>query len=131
MALARVFHARCVGSTLIVSPLGSVSSLAGAVVQPELDRLLDHIRTHHVRNVVFDLEQAEYFGSVMLSAMHAVWRRVRREKGKVVLCRVSDVGREVLQVARFDTLWPIYSTPLEAVAAVNLRSAARPGPDLP
>jgi anti-anti-sigma factor len=123
MSIPKVFHARCVGATMVVSPIGSVSSLAGGIVHPELERLLEHIRTHQIRNVVFDLEQVEYFGSVMLAAMHAVWRRVRSGDGKMVLCRVSTVGREVLAVAHFDTIWPIYPTPVDAVTAVSSSSA--------
>lgn len=119
MNLGRVFHARCVGSTLIVSPSGSVGSLQGAAIRADLDRLLEQIDSHSIRNVIFDLEQVEYFGSVMLTAMHAIWKRVRQQDGKVVLCRVSEVGRDVLGVARFDSLWPIYDSPIDAVQAVS------------
>ncbi len=113
-----VFYSEHEGSTLIVIPVGSISSLAGGVVQPQVDDLLESIADREVRNVVFDLEEVSYFGSVMLAAMHSVWKRVRAAQGKMVLCNVSDLGREILQIARFDLIWPICDSREEALSAV-------------
>jgi hypothetical protein len=50
--------------------------------------------------------------------MHVLWQKVRAGKGKMVLCNVSDVGREILHVSRFDTLWPICDSCEKALEAV-------------
>jgi anti-anti-sigma factor len=118
MSLPKLMSVRREGSTLIVAPRGSVSSLAGAIVQPELDELLDRIEIERIRSVVFDLADVNYFGSLMLAAMHAVWKRIRTAQGKMALSNVSDLGRDILRIARFDQLWAIYPTLDEALAAV-------------
>lgn len=119
MSTPHVFEAVSGANTLIVIPLGSVGSLAGESVNCELDQLLDRLEQSGLKHVVFDFEKVSYFGSTMLGAMHAVWKHVSAAEGKMAVCNVSDVEREVLQVSRFDTLWPIYASRDEALAAVS------------
>jgi len=107
------------GSTLVVVPLGRVGSLAGEGVIAQLEELTKRLGASGLKHVVFDFEKVDYFGSSMLGAMHAVWKHVSTADGKMAVCNVSEVEREVLQVSRFDTLWPIYASRQEAVAAVS------------
>jgi len=51
--------------------------------------------------------------------MSAVWGRVRSREGKMVVCNVSDMGVEIFQVAKFDTLWPICASLEEAMESVR------------
>ena len=85
----------------------------------ELAGLLDRIEDTGVQHAVVDLEQSAYFGTSMLQAMAAIWKRVRARGGKMAVCNVSDTGREILRVTRFDTLWPICSSQQEALEAVS------------
>lgn len=93
--------------TLILIPQTSISSLARGDVGTELAEVLEQIRRQRVRHVVIDLGKVDYFGSLMLAMMHALYKSVCTNGGTVVLCNVSDVGREVLHASRFDTLWTI------------------------
>jgi len=118
MSLPKVLSAHREGSVLVIAPQGSVSSLAAAILQPELDELLERLETEGVTSVVFDLGEVSYFGSLMLAAMHAVWKRIRAAGGKMALSNVSDLGHDILRIARFDQLWPTYPSRDEALAAV-------------
>jgi hypothetical protein len=51
--------------------------------------------------------------------MAALWKRVRGGGGKMAVCNVSETGREILQVTKFDTLWPIGPSRQEALKAVS------------
>jgi len=124
MSAPKVFRAERDGPTLVVTPLGSVSSLDAGTLQPEIDALLREIAADDLRSVVFDLAEVNYFGSLMLSAIHSVWKRLRpaqgkMAQGKMALCNVSDLGRDILRIARFDLLWPVYASRQEAVDAVR------------
>jgi anti-sigma B factor antagonist len=99
-------------------PLTNVSTLDQEDVRPELDRLLTQVKESQTRNVIIDLARVSYFGTAMLEAMHAIWKCVREAGGKMALCNVSDLPREVLHVAGFDTLWPIYASRQEALEMV-------------
>lgn len=118
MSTTKTFSAESEGRTLIVEPLVNVSGLAEKDVRPELDRILDQLRETETPNVVIDFAKISYFGTTMLEAMHRIWRCVREADGRMVLCNVSNMQREVLHVAGFDTLWPICDSRQEALEAV-------------
>ncbi|OHB73167.1 MAG: hypothetical protein A2V70_18100 [Planctomycetes bacterium RBG_13_63_9] len=107
------------GNTLVVVPLGSVSSLAGESAKPELDSLLEQLEQGQIRNVVVDFLNVSYFGTIMLATMHTIWKRVRESGGKMALCNLSVVGHEILRISGFDTLWPICDSREEAMEAVR------------
>lgn len=119
MSAPRTFSVRSENDTLIVMALRDVGSLGEADVKPELDALLEQLRPPGPRNVVIDFAKVSYFGTSMLRAMHAIWRHVCNVQGKMALCNVSDLGREVLQVSKFDTLWPVCSSRDEALETVT------------
>lgn len=103
---------------MIVVPQISAGSFAEENVNSELDGLLGRIGQSELKNVVFDFAKISYFGSSMLGAMHALWKRVSAGNGRMAVCNVSEVGREVLEISRFDTLWPIFTSREEALDAV-------------
>ena len=117
MKQGKLFLTEKIGPTLLVVPLANISSLAGEHVQPELNAVLAELEDGDTKNVVVDLQRLDYFGSVMLAAMHMMWKRVRESDGKMVLCGVSELGKEVLQIARFDTLWTICGRREEALVS--------------
>lgn len=117
MAVPKTFSIEHNGKTLVVKPLECLGSLAEPHVKLELDDLIEQLRHPELKSVVIDLECLPYFGTNMLETMHIIWRPVRAKGGRMVLCNVSDVGREILRVARFDTLWPIVESPDEAAQA--------------
>jgi anti-anti-sigma factor len=119
MAPPKIFDAACEGDTLIVMLLSDVSTLVPEKAKLELDEALDKLQPPEVKHVVVDFEQISFFGSLMLGSLHRIWRRASASGGKMALCNVSPTGREVLEVARFDTLWPICNTREEALRAVH------------
>ena len=118
MSTPKTFSVGSEGETLIVAPLVNVSGLAEKDVKPELDHLLEQLKETAMRNVVIDFARISYFGTPMLEAMHRIWKCVREADGRMALCNVSNMQREVLHVAGFDTLWPICSSRQEALEAV-------------
>ncbi len=119
MSMPQIFDARVEGDTLVVLSLGSAGSLAGDEMAYELTGLLEQFEKADLRSAVVDLRNSPYFGTAMLQVMTALWKRVRARGGKMAVCGVSDTGLEILQVTRFDTLWPICSSQEEAIKAVS------------
>ncbi len=102
-----------------MTPLTNISSLADGAVRDVLDGVLQQLRTTGVTRVVVDFENVAYFGSSMLEALLVIWSPLRSAGGRMVLCGLSDVGREIITLARFDTLWPLYGTLAEALASFD------------
>ena len=118
MSPPKIFSTESEGRTLIVIPLVNVSSLAEKDVRPELNQLLEQLEQEETRNVIIDFAKISYFGTTMLEAMNAIWKCVRKAGGEMALCNLSDMQREVLHVAKFDTLWTICSSRQEALRTV-------------
>lgn len=112
------------GATMVISPLRTIGSLEEEAVKPELDFLLERLEHLGVSQVVIDFARVEYIGSSMLEALRRIWMKVQAAHGQMVLCNAGPVVREVLRVARFDTLWKLYDTRDEALAAVNTTEEA-------
>lgn len=95
------------GDVLIAALNRDVGNFAEAEILRETKGLIERQKALPVAGVVVDFEHAEYFGSTMLEALRLLWTSLRAANRRLVLCRVSEVGREILQVAHFDTVWPI------------------------
>jgi len=118
MSTPRILDARIEGDTLVVQSLGNAGSLVGEEMAYELTSLLDQFEESDIRTAVVDLRNSPYFGTSMLQVMTALWKRVRARGGKMAVCGLSETGLEILQVTRFDTLWPICASQAEALEVV-------------
>ena len=119
MTARKFFSTERDADVLIVVIHERVGSLADAEVMAQSGDLVKHVHTSAVRRVVVDLGEVPYFGSIMLEALLRLWNELRTADGKLALCRVSDVGTEILQLAKFDTLWPICNSRAEALETVQ------------
>ncbi len=101
------FHSHIEREALIVEIRQPVGSLAADEVMSELDLVVAELHQPQCRHVIIDFCQTAYFGSSLLEALRIIWNHVHAQSGRMVLCSVSPIGREILQVAKFDHLWPI------------------------
>ena len=119
MTATSVFSVESIGRTLIITPSGPVSSLAYETIHGELDALLAEMDDRALSNVIFDFRYASHFGSLMLTVLLAVSKRVRAASGKMILCNLPDLGREVLEIFKLERHWPICPSRDDAVDAVT------------
>ncbi len=85
------------GSSLIVTILEKRMRDAGPVQQIK-DEILSAITAHSPRNVIVNLQQVEYVGSVAFLAFLAIRRQGSIER--IVLCNLADNVREVFQLCK-------------------------------
>jgi anti-anti-sigma factor len=107
------------GETLIVSPLFTFGRFTEGDLVEEWGCILQKIDGPDVRHVLVDLGHIPYFGSTLLDWMVQMWKRTQCKGGCLAICNPSEVGREVLSIAKFDTLWRIYSSRDEAVKSIG------------
>jgi anti-anti-sigma factor len=69
---------------------------------------------------VFDLSKVDYVGSVFLSFLLRCHKRVKEHGSEVVVAGASAKARELLHMTALDTLWALYNTRKEAVAALTV-----------
>src|SRR3954464_1348374 len=114
MTIGRHVRLEHEGATLIVSPLFTFGRFTEGELVEEWGNILQRIDSPEVTQVVVDLGHIPYFGSTLLDWMVQMWNRTQKKGGCLAVCNPSDVGREVLAIAKFDTLWGIYSSREEA-----------------
>ena len=106
-------------SVLLIVPTCNIGSLAEENVKPELDNIFAQLESPHIKGVVIDFERVEYFGSSMLATLHRLWQQISKTGGKMAICNVSNMGREVFRVTRFDTLWSVCDSRDDAFLSVT------------
>lgn len=115
MIPSKVFRSSTIGDVLVVELVGVVSSLADDSINRELDSVRIRLRSGGQAKVVIDLGQVAYFGSSMLEAIRAIWNELTPHNGRLVLCNASEVGREIIQISKFDHLWPLVESRADAL----------------
>lgn len=115
MSATKVFRVTTIDDVMVIELIGVVSSLADASINKELDNVRKQLNAGAFHLVIIDLGQVSYFGSSMLEAIRALWNELTPRQGRLVLCNASEVGREILQVAKFDHLWPLVETREQAL----------------
>jgi anti-anti-sigma factor len=118
MSKPKFFRVEPAGETLVFTATNNMGSLVEDDVRDEWEALLREFEVHNARHAVIDLGALDYFGSIMLELMVVLWKRVSAKRGKLVICNVSHVGKEILHTAKFHTIWPIVATRDEALATV-------------
>ncbi len=126
MGDSRLFRTEIRGDTLVVVALGNISSLAGNDADEAFDKMTLSLEGQELKNVVIDLGHAEYFGTLMIELLHRLWRAVRDHAGRMAICNVSDLGREILNVSKLDHLWEICPSREEALGAIDHRPGKLP-----
>ncbi|MFV0445211.1 MAG: STAS domain-containing protein [Planctomycetaceae bacterium] len=110
------------GRALVVIPSGSLESLQWQAVEHAAELVLAPLRDEKVPQVVFDLSQLNYFGSVFLALMLRCHKLVKSNGGKLVIACPSLSSKELLHVTALDTLWTIYDTRQAAIDAIGASS---------
>lgn len=73
--------------------------------------------------LILDLSRTAFIGSSFIELLVQAWKRLKQRRGHMALCALQPFCAEVLRIARLDTIWPIYPSRSEALAAM-LRSQA-------
>ncbi|MCU0876425.1 MAG: STAS domain-containing protein [Pirellulaceae bacterium] len=107
------------GNSLVVAPLFTFASFTEADLVAEWKAVNDQLEGAEIKNVIVDLGEIPYFGSTVLEWMVQMWRRAKAKGGNLATCNCSEVGREILHAARFDTLWNEFASRDEALSSMS------------
>jgi anti-anti-sigma factor len=107
------------GDSLVVAPLFTFASFTEADMVAEWRAVQEQLDLPDVKNVVVDLGEIPYFGSTVLEWMVQMWKRAKAKGGTLATCNCSQIGKEVLHAARFDSLWDSFASRDEAIASLS------------
>jgi anti-anti-sigma factor len=108
------------GDLTVITASGAVERIDFGLEEQVAELILRPLRRQDNPSIVFDLTQAEGFGSMFLALMIRCWKLALSQGGTMALCGVSDRSRELLRVTALDMVWPIYESKREAMEALQL-----------
>ena len=91
------------------------------LIEQAADIVMTPLAKQQAPIVIFDLAEVNYFGSVFLALLLRCHKYVRSRGGEMVLCGTSpgELPHETLRITALDTLWALYDTRDDALAAVD------------
>jgi stage II sporulation protein AA (anti-sigma F factor antagonist) len=102
MEIARV----AVDGSLVVAPAGRIDSTTSEALERALADALDG----GARRMVVDFADVGYISSVGLRVLLVVAKRIRTDRGTLVLCSLGDSVRQVFDLAGFLPLFTVEPT---------------------
>jgi anti-anti-sigma factor len=106
------------GDIAVVIPSPEVESMHENLIQQAAQMVIGTLREDPPVGLVIDLSQVNYFGSVFLSFLLRCHMFAKKQGSDVVLAGASERTRELLHLTALDTLWALYDTRAEALAAL-------------
>lgn len=101
-----------VGTARVVAPVGRIDTTTSAAVEETLRKVVDA----GGRALIVDLERVDYISSAGLRVFLVLAKRLRSERGRLVLCGMPEPVRQVFHLAGFIPLFEIERNREAAVA---------------
>src|SRR5437870_3182377 len=106
------------GDIAVITPASDVESMPENLILQAAEIVLAPLRKDPPAGLVIDLSQVQFFGSVFISFLLKCHMLAKKHGSEVVLAGSSDRVRELLHLTALDTLWALYDTRAEALAAL-------------
>ena len=108
------------GDLTIITATRSLETIEFGLEEQVADMVLRPLRGQENPLIVFDLSQADNFGSMFLALLIRCWKLAMSQGGTMALSGVTDRTRELLRVTALDMVWPMYESKREAMEALLL-----------
>src|SRR3954452_1051606 len=118
--VSQSFRIERVGDIAVIIPSPEVEKMPETEMKQAAQLVLAPLSTDPPQGLIFDLSRIDYVGSVFLSFLLHCHKRVKVHGCEVVIAGASPRARELLHLTALDTLWALYNTRQEAVAALSV-----------
>jgi anti-anti-sigma factor len=107
------------GEIAVVIPSPEVESMHEVLIEQAAKMVVNSLKEDPPAGIVIDLSKVSYFGSVFLSFLLRCHTLAKKHGSEIVLAGSSERTRELLHLTSLDTLWALYGTRDEALAALG------------
>lgn len=107
------------GDIAVITPSPEVEKMPENLMEQAAQMVLAPLRSDPPAGLIFDLSKVDYVGSVFLSFLLRCHKRVKEHGSEVVVAGASPRARELLHMTALDTLWALYNSRTEAIAALT------------
>ena len=84
----------------------------------EFDKACDVWISRGAKHLIADLADLQYVSSMGLRSFLAAAQKLKSVSGSLILCGLKGLPRQVFEMTRLDSLFPIYETAQQALAAL-------------
>lgn len=110
-----VFTTQLVGQTLVVTPQGNSTGFRYNNIHAETNALITAMDRQNARNLIINFNSVEFVGSIMISAMIKLARKIAAKKGQAAFCSASETMKEMMRSMNLTRLWPYFDSQEEAI----------------
>ena len=110
-----VFTTELVGHTLVVTPQGDSTGFRYADIHNETNAVITTIDRQKAQHLIINFNSVEIVGSIMISAIIKLARKITSKKGQAAFCCASSTMEEVIQSMNLTRLWPCFDSQEEAI----------------
>lgn len=114
----RVFGVEKYGKTLVVTPQGDATGFRYTEIHQDTNSVCDLIGREGIGNLIIDLGQVKILGSIIISSIIKIARKINERQGNACFCQASSSMREVIQSMSLTRLWPYLDTLDEAIGTM-------------
>ncbi len=116
MPEAKIFDIETDDKIVIINVDFDPSIDADLIILNQISQVREFIKETKPEGVLFDFSRSGYFGSCMLEAVLEIWNLVKEiEKSQMIICELSEIGTEIIELSKLDTLWTIKPTRKESI----------------
>lgn len=114
------FQVKRRGDIAVIVPSPQVEHLPETLLQPAAQMVLAPLKEDPPNQIIVDLTDVGYFGSAFITFLLRCHLMVKNQGSELVLAGVNKEIRELLSTTALDTLWALYDTVGEAIAALGV-----------
>lgn len=116
---ARTFKTEWHNDVLVLEFRGDLVSLDADNHAQVIDHLIPMFDDRPPPRLVVDVRRLEKADSTFVALLVQLWKTLTPRDGKLVLASVNQTFRSVLHYSKLDTVWEIYASSEEAIAAIE------------
>ena len=110
-----VFSTELVGRTLVVMPQGDSTGFRYQDIHNDTNAVITAIDRQNAQNLVINFENVEIVGSIIISAIIKLARKITSKKGQAAFCGASETMQEVIHSMNLTRLWPSFDSQEDAI----------------
>lgn len=113
------FQVKRHGDMAVIVPSPEVEHLPENTINTAAEMVVTPLKTDAPTHLIVDLAGVRFFGSAFITFLLRCHLLVKQQGGELILAGVNDRIRELLRNTALDTIWALYDSRAEALAALG------------
>lgn len=115
----KVLAVEMIGGTMVVTPQGDSFGFRYNEIHSDTNLVIAAIDRYAVDNLIVNFCKVEIIGSVMITSVVRLARKIGTRKGQAFFCCASVSTKSVIQTLNLTRLWPYFELQEDAIAAAE------------